>query len=291
MTLKTIGVIGAGLMGNGIAHASVLAGYDVVLVDAIEAALPKAVATMTKNMERQVHKQVISADAKDAALARLTTSTDYAKFADADIIIEAAPERAELKKKIYAALTPELKPETILASNTSSISITRLAAMTDRPHKFIGMHFFNPVPMMKLVEIIRGIATDDATYETVFALAEKLGKTVATAQDSPGFIVNRILCPMLNEAIFALFEGVGTVQSIDAGMKLGANHPMGPLELSDFVGLDTLLSVMRVLHENLGEDKYRPCPLLIKYVDAGWLGRKSGRGFYDYSVTLPKPTR
>ena len=291
MTLKTIGVIGAGLMGNGIAHASVLAGYDVVLVDAIEAALPKAVATMTKNMERQVHKQVISADAKDAALARLTTSTDYAKFADADIIIEAAPERAELKKKIYAALTPELKPETILASNTSSISITRLAAMTDRPHKFIGMHFFNPVPMMKLVEIIRGIATDDATYETVFALAEKLGKTVATAQDSTGFIVNRILCPMLNEAIFALFEGVGTVQSIDAGMKLGANHPMGPLELSDFVGLDTLLSVMRVLHENLGEDKYRPCPLLIKYVDAGWLGRKSGRGFYDYSTTPPKPSR
>ena len=291
MTIRKIGVIGAGLMGNGIAHASVLAGYDVVLVDAIEAALPKAVATMTKNMERQVHKQVISADAKDAALARLTTSTDYAKFADADIIIEAAPERAELKKKIYAALTPELKPETILASNTSSISITRLAAMTDRPHKFIGMHFFNPVPMMKLVEIIRGIATDDATYETVFALAEKLGKTVATAQDSPGFIVNRILCPMLNEAIFALFEGVGTVQSIDAGMKLGANHPMGPLELSDFVGLDTLLSVMRVLHENLGEDKYRPCPLLIKYVDAGWLGRKSGRGFYDYSTTPPKPSR
>jgi 3-hydroxybutyryl-CoA dehydrogenase len=291
MTLKTIGVIGAGLMGNGIAHASLLAGYDVVLVDAIEAALPKAVATVTKNMERQVQRQVITAEAKDAALARLTTSTAYANFSGADIIIEAAPERAELKKRIYAALAPVLKPETILASNTSSISITRLAAMTDRPHQFIGMHFFNPVPMMKLVEIIRGIATDDATYETVFALAEKLGKTVATAQDSPGFIVNRILCPMLNEAIFALFEGVGTVQSIDAGMKLGANHPMGPLELSDFVGLDTLLSVMRVLHETLGEDKYRPCPLLIKYVDAGWLGRKSGRGFYDYSTTPPKPSR
>jgi 3-hydroxybutyryl-CoA dehydrogenase len=188
-------------------------------------------------------------------------------------------------------LLPNLKPAAILASNTSSISITRLAAMTDRPQKFIGMHFFNPVPMMKLVEIIRGIATDEETYGTVHALAESLGKTVATAEDSPGFIVNRILCPMLNEAIFALFEGVGTVESIDAGMRLGANHPMGPLELSDFVGLDTLLSVMRVLHENLGEDKYRPCPLLIKYVDAGWLGRKSGKGFYDYSVTPPRPSR
>jgi 3-hydroxybutyryl-CoA dehydrogenase len=278
-------------MGNGIAHASLLAGYDVVLVDAIEAALPKAVATMTKNMERQVHKQVITAEAMQAALAKLVTGTEYGKFAAVDIVIEAAPERVELKQKIYETLLPNLKPEAILASNTSSISITRLAAMTDRPAKFIGMHFFNPVPMMKLVEIIRGIATDEETYETVHALAESLGKTVATAEDSPGFIVNRILCPMLNEAIFALFEGVGTVESIDAGMKLGANHPMGPLELSDFVGLDTLLSVMRVLHENLGEDKYRPCPLLIKYVDAGWLGRKSGKGFYDYSVTPPRPSR
>jgi 3-hydroxybutyryl-CoA dehydrogenase len=291
MTPKTIGVIGAGLMGNGIAHASLLAGYNVILVDAIESALPKAVATMTKNMDRQVHKQIITAEAKDSALTNLTTTTDYAKLTPADIIIEATPERIELKQKIYQALTPHLAPETILASNTSSISITRLAAMTDRPHKFIGMHFFNPVPMMKLVEIIRGIATDEATYITVATLAETLGKTVATAEDSPGFIVNRILCPMLNEAIFTLFEGVGTVSSIDAGMKLGANHPMGPLELCDFVGLDTLLSVMRVLHENLGEDKYRPCPLLIKYVDAGWLGRKSGKGFYDYSTTPPQPTR
>jgi len=291
MSIQRIGVIGAGLMGNGIAHTALLAGFDVTLVDAFEAALPKALATMTKNMDRQVSKGSLTAEARDAARARLTTSTDYAALADADLIIEAVPEIEEIKRTIYQALLPLIKPTAILASNTSSISITRLAAMTDRPEKFIGMHFFNPVPMMKLVEIIRGIATDDATYETVFELSEKLGKTVATAQDSPGFIVNRILCPMLNEAIFALFEGVGTVESIDAGMKLGANHPMGPLELSDFVGLDTLLSVMRVLHENLGEDKYRPCPLLIKYVDAGWLGRKSGKGFYDYSATPPKPTR
>jgi 3-hydroxybutyryl-CoA dehydrogenase len=291
MTIKTIGVIGAGLMGNGIAHAALLAGYDVVLVDAFEAALPKAVATMTKNMERQVQKQVISAEAKDGALTRLATTTDYAKLSGADIIIEAAPEREELKQKIFSALLAHLSPSAIIASNTSSISITRLAALTDRPEKFIGMHFFNPVPVMKLVEIIRGIATDDATYQTVFALAESLGKTVATAEDSPGFIVNRILCPMLNEAIFTLFEGVGTVTSIDAGMKLGANHPMGPLELCDFVGLDTLLSVMRVLHAGLGEDKYRPCPLLVKYVEAGWLGRKSGKGFYDYATNPPTPSR
>ncbi len=291
MTITRIGVIGAGLMGNGIAHTALLAGFDVVLLDAFEAALPKAVATMTKNMDRQVAKAVITAEAKDAALAKLVTSTDFSALAGAGLIIEAVPEREELKRKIYKSLLPVIGPDTILASNTSSISITRLAAMTDRPGKFIGMHFFNPVPMMKLVEIIRGIATDDETYNTIFAIAEKLGKTVASAEDAPGFIVNRILCPMINEAVFALHEGVGTVTSIDAGMKLGANHPMGPLELADFVGLDTLLSVMRVLQAGIGDDKYRPCPLLVKYVEAGWLGRKSGRGFYDYSVTPPKPTK
>jgi 3-hydroxybutyryl-CoA dehydrogenase len=283
------GVIGAGLMGNGIAHTALLAGFGVTLVDAFETALPKALATITKNMDRQVQKGAITAERKAAALELLYTTTEYSAFADADIVIEAAPEHEDLKKTIYGALIPHLKPEAIIASNTSSISITRLAALTDRPEKFIGMHFFNPVPMMKLIEVIRGIVTNAATYDTVFALSETLGKTIATADDAPGFIVNRILCPMLNEAIFALHEGVGTVQSIDAGMKLGANHPMGPLELADFIGLDTLLSIMRVLHAGFGDDKYRPSPLLVKYVNAGWYGRKSGRGFYNYSTLPPTP--
>ena len=291
MSISRIGVIGAGLMGNGIAHAGLAAGLNVTLVDAFEAALPKAVATMTKNMDRQVAKGALTVEAKDAALARLVTATDYAALAGAEVIIEAVPERESLKAEIYKALQPVMGPDTILASNTSSISITRLGAISGRADKFIGMHFFNPVPVMKLVEIIRGIATSDATFGLVYELAARLGKTVATAEDSPGFIVNRILCPMLNEAIFALQEGIGNVASIDAGMKLGANHPMGPLELADFVGLDTLLSVMRVLHNGLGEDKYRPCPLLVKYVEAGWHGRKSGKGFYDYSVTPPTPSR
>jgi 3-hydroxybutyryl-CoA dehydrogenase len=289
--INKLGVIGAGLMGNGIAHVASLAGIPVVLMDVQQQALDRALATMAKNMERQVSKGSVSGADRDAALARIVTATDNSAFADCDMVIEAATENEEIKKKIFAALCPVLKPDAFLASNTSSIPITRLAAATDRPGRFIGMHFFNPVPMMKLVEIIRGLATEEATYQAVEALAKRMGKAPVMAQDWPGFVVNRILCPMINEAIQALMEGVGDVAAIDAGMKLGANHPMGPLELADFVGLDTLYSVMKVLHEGLGDSKYRPSPLLAKYVEAGWYGRKSGRGFYDYSTTPPTPTR
>jgi 3-hydroxybutyryl-CoA dehydrogenase len=289
--INKLGVIGAGLMGNGIAHVAALAGIPVVLMDVQQQALDRALATMAKNMDRQVSKGSVSSADRDAALARIVTATDNSAFADCDMVIEAATENEEIKKKIFAALCPVLKPDAFLASNTSSIPITRLAAATDRPGRFIGMHFFNPVPMMKLVEIIRGLATEDATYQAVEALAKRMGKAPVMAQDWPGFVVNRILCPMINEAIQALMEGVGDVAAIDAGMKLGANHPMGPLELADFVGLDTLYSVMKVLHEGLGDSKYRPSPLLAKYVEAGWYGRKSGRGFYDYSTTPPTPTR
>ncbi len=289
--ISHVGVIGGGQMGNGIAHVCALAGLPVVLLDVKADALTKALATMARNLERQVNRSIISSDDRDAALARVTTSTDYEAFHDADLVIEAATEKEDIKRQIFNTLTPKLKPSCIIASNTSSISITRLGAATDRPEKFIGMHFMNPVPVMKLVEIIRGIATDEPTFLAVQSLARKLGKIAAVAEDFPAFIVNRILVPMINEAVYALYEGVGSVSGIDVSMRLGANHPMGPLELADFIGLDTCLSIMQVLHDGLADSKYRPCPLLVKYVEAGWLGRKTGRGFYDYSQTPPRPTR
>jgi 3-hydroxybutyryl-CoA dehydrogenase len=289
-SIACVGVVGAGQMGNGIAHVSALAGLSVVMSDISEAALQKGLATIGRNMDRQVSREQITADAKAAALARIASTTDYAAFSACDIVIEAATEREQIKHTIFKALLGHIKPSCILASNTSSIGITRLAAPTDRPAKFIGMHFFNPVPLMKLVEIIRGMATDDATFDATKTLAERLGKTVAVSADSPGFLVNRTLMPMINEAIFAVFEGVGSVTSVDTAMKLGANHPMGPLELADFIGLDTCLEVMRVLYDGFGDSKFRACPLLVKYVEAGWLGRKSGRGFYDYSQKPPVPT-
>ncbi len=286
-----VGIVGAGQMGNGIAHVCALAGVAVTMLDVKAEALDKAMAVMARNMERQVNRKLISAEDKDAALARIVTTTDYAAFGEADFVIEAATEKEEIKRAVFKTLIPHLSPSCMLASNTSSISITRLGAATDRPEKFVGMHFMNPVPVMKLVEIIRGIATDEPTFLAVDALAHKLGKTTAVAEDFPAFIVNRILVPMINEAVYALYEGVGSVEAIDTSMRLGANHPMGPLELADFIGLDTCLSIMQVLYEGLSDSKYRPCPLLVKYVEAGWLGRKTGRGFYDYGQNPPRPTR
>jgi 3-hydroxybutyryl-CoA dehydrogenase len=289
--IARVGVIGAGQMGNGIAHVCALAGLDVTLLDVKANVLERAVTTISRNMDRQVNRKLISEDDKLDALSRIRTSLEYTDLGEADFVIEAATEKEEVKRAVYKLLTPHLKPSCMLASNTSSISITRLGAATDRPEKFIGMHFMNPVPVMKLVEIIRGIATDEPTFQAVHALTERLNKTAAVAEDFPAFIVNRILVPMINEAVYALYEGVGTVSGIDTSMRLGANHPMGPLELADFIGLDTCLSIMQVLYEGLSDSKYRPCPLLVKYVEAGWLGRKTNRGFYDYTVTPPRPTR
>jgi 3-hydroxybutyryl-CoA dehydrogenase len=286
-----VGIVGAGQMGSGIAHVCALAGLPVTLVDVKQEALSKSLTTIERNMGRQVNRSVISSDDRDAALTRIATSTDYAAFGNADLVIEAATEKEDIKRAIFKTMISHLKPSCLLASNTSSISITRLGASTDRPEKFIGMHFMNPVPVMKLVEVIRGIATDEPTFQSIQALARKLNKTTAVSEDFPAFIVNRILVPMINEAVYALYEGVGSVSAIDTSMKLGANHPMGPLELGDFIGLDTCLSIMQVLYEGLSDSKYRPCPLLVKYVEAGWLGRKSGRGFYDYTQSPPRPTR
>ncbi|MCH8184184.1 MAG: 3-hydroxybutyryl-CoA dehydrogenase [Proteobacteria bacterium] len=289
--IKNIGVIGAGQMGGGIAHICALAGHDVTLVDIADEPLAKGLKAIERNLERQVSRERISAADKDAALARITTGVGLGKLKDADLVIEAATENEEVKRQILIELCPHLGPDAIIASNTSSISITRLAAATDRPGRFMGMHFMNPVPVMKLVELIRGIVTEPEVFDAVRELTISLGKTPTSAEDFPAFIVNRILMPMLNEAIYTLYEGVGSVEAIDTGLKLGANHPMGPLELADFIGLDTCLAIMQVLYEGLADSKYRPCPLLVKYVEAGWLGRKTGRGFYDYSGDTPVPTR
>jgi 3-hydroxybutyryl-CoA dehydrogenase len=289
--IRRIGIIGAGQMGRGIAHVCALAGLDVLLSDADPAALAQARDTIGSNLARQVARGRIKEEEKAAALGHIKAAGDYRAFADCDMVIEAATEKEAVKREIFKELVPVLNPEALIASNTSSISITRLASATDRPQKFIGMHFMNPVPVMTLVEVIRGIATDEATFAATRDLALKLGKTPVAAEDFPAFIVNRILLPMINEAVYTLYEGVGSVASIDTAMKLGANHPMGPFELADFIGLDTCLSIMQVLYEGLADSKYRPCPLLVKYVEAGWLGRKTGRGFYDYKSDPPQPTR
>jgi 3-hydroxybutyryl-CoA dehydrogenase len=289
--IRKVGIVGAGQMGNGIAHVCALAGIPVVLNDIAPVRLKEALATVNGNMARQVARKRITENEKEAALKRISTADSYDGLADCDLVIEAAIEKEEVKRKIFADLCPVLGPDAIIASNTSSISITRLAAATDRPEKFIGIHFMNPVPLMELVELIRGIATDDPTFVATKTFVTKLGKTIAVAEDFPAFIVNRILLPMINEAIYTLYEGVGNVEAIDTAMRLGAHHPMGPLELADFIGLDTCLSVMQVLHEGLADSKYRPCPLLVKYVEAGWLGRKTQRGFYDYRGEKPVPTR
>jgi len=291
MSIERIGIVGAGQMGNGIAHVCALAGYDVLMTDISEDALTAALKGVGKNMDRQVSKGLITETERDEGLRRINTTLTLTDLGPTDLIIEAATERETIKQAIFEDLLPHLTPDTILTSNTSSISITRLASRTDRPEKFMGFHFMNPVPIMQLVELIRGIATDVPTYDACKGVVDRLGKTSATAEDFPAFIVNRILMPMINEAVYALYEGVGNVESIDTSLKLGANHPMGPLELADFIGLDTCLAIMNVLHEGLADTKYRPCPLLTKYVEAGWLGRKTKRGFYDYRGETPVPTR
>ena len=291
MAIEQVGIVGAGQMGNGIAHVFALAGYEVLMNDISGDALKAAIDVIDRNLERQVSKELITEIAKSEALARIGTTQTLTDLGQTDLIIEAATERETVKTAIFEDLVPHLKPDTILTSNTSSISITRLASRTDRPEKFMGFHFMNPVPIMQLVELIRGIATDEPTFKACHAVVERLGKTSATAEDFPAFIVNRILMPMINEAIYTLYEGVGSVKSIDTSLKLGANHPMGPLELADFIGLDTCLAIMNVLHDGLADTKYRPCPLLTKYVEAGWLGRKTDRGFYDYRGEVPVPTR
>lgn len=291
MEIKTVGVVGAGQMGNGIAHVLAQAGYQVMLTDISQDSLDHAIQNITRNFDRQIGRGKATELDRDTALARISTTLTLTDLGPNDLIIEAASERESTKTAIFEDLVPHLGPDTILTSNTSSISITRLASRTDRPERFMGFHFMNPVPVMKLVELIRGIATDEATYHSCLEVVQKLGKTAAPAEDFPAFIVNRILMPMINEAVYTLYEGVGTVEGIDTSLKLGANHPMGPLELADFVGLDTCLAIMNVLHDGLADTKYRPCPLLTKYVEAGWLGRKTGRGFYDYRGDVPVPTR